>query len=89
MSGDRFGVIPERIGHESSECEMKAREWPNLAKEKRDLAAECLGDIIVLLRKARWAGDDDERERYQAEILDKAQVAIRHLEHVGAQTVPT
>lgn len=69
----------------------KPREWPNRAKEARDRAAEELQRALrelspVVIGDLRFT--ETEALRRQATALVSVQSALRHLESVGAQTVP-
>lgn len=69
----------------------KAREWPNVAAEARDRAAEELVCVQRNLRSviAGWFDlDRTELLKRTAMAQDHATTALRHLESVGARTRP-
>ena len=69
------------------------RPWPNNAKYARDRAAE---EIVALLNDTSKLRDRVQRGEYTRhglelnilQIENRALIAIRHLEAVGAATVP-
>lgn len=68
-----------------------AREWPNVAKEARDQAAERTARSIRALQTVIEGWNElSEMEKLKriAVALNHEQVAIRLLEKVGAQTTP-
>lgn len=66
----------------------KPREWPNVARENRDRAAEAAVVIIRSLEPLVTGGNftETERLRREATALNSAQTIARLLEAVGAQT---
>lgn len=69
----------------------KPREWPQIAKEARDRAAEELQDAARELRPlvtGELLFDRTETLRRQSAALAHILTALRHLESVGAQTRP-
>ena len=69
----------------------KPREWPNRAKDARDRAAEELQRALrelspVVTGDLRFS--ETEALRRQAVALVSVQAALRHLESVGAPTLP-
>lgn len=70
----------------------KRREWPNVAREARDRAAEEINDAInalePLVMEPDKRFDRTETLRRQSKALNAMQKAIRFLESVGAQTRP-
>ncbi len=66
------------------------RPWPNNAKEARDRAAEELCKVIFNLEPMLTDPlmTDDDLIRRVAIALNSAQLGLRFLESVGAQTKP-
>lgn len=66
----------------------KPREWPNVAKEARDRAAEAAMEIIRSLGPLmeEKVFTESERIRRESRALNKAQEICRLLEGVGAPT---
>ncbi len=71
----------------------KAREWPNNARHARDRAAEEINVAIRVLDGLMYRIERGEftrsgLERDLLRIQRHNSIAIRHLESVGAQTLP-
>ncbi len=67
----------------------KPREWPNNAKEARDRTAEELQRIVNNLAPLLTEPlTNDDAIRHVAISLNAAQVGLRFMESVGAQTKP-
>lgn len=67
----------------------KPREWPNVAKDVRDRAAEYAVEIIKALEPVVCSErpfTETERLRREAKALSAAQMIARLLEGVGAPT---
>lgn len=69
------------------------REWPNAMRLHRDRAAEEVNTALARLNAllARVENAEFTRQGLERDLLDatrRLQVAMRHLEAAGAQTVP-
>jgi len=67
----------------------KPREWPNVAKDARDRAAEMAAEIIKALEPvvcSERAFTETDRLKREARALSAAQQICRLLEGVGAPT---
>lgn len=69
------------------------REWPNVMRSHRDRAAEevnaALAELTRLLERVRRG--EFTRPGLERDLLDatlRLQIAMRHLEAAGAETVP-
>jgi len=66
----------------------KPREWPYRAKAARDGAAEEIAAaLIAIMPVLRNAGNIEETKKLAVTVYH-LQNALRHLEAVGAKTVP-